>query len=146
MAPLIPGARLIEYPEAYYMPWMGDTGQRDSAAIDPDRILATVLFTDIAGLTERAVQLGDQRWRDLLNQHDQLARQMVEQHRGALVKSTGDGVLATFDSPGRAVRCALAFASAAADIGLPLRGDSIPGRSRDGAETSAASRYIRPRG
>jgi len=160
LAGLIPGARMIEYPEPYHAPWVGNseailgdieefvTGQRDRAAGDLDRILATVLFTDIAGSTERAVQLGDQRWRALLDRHDRLARQMVEQHRGALVKSTGDGVLATFDGPGRAVRCALAFAAAAADIGVPLRAGlhtgEIEKRGRDigGVAVHTAARVM----
>jgi class 3 adenylate cyclase len=160
LAGLIPGARMIEYPEPYHEPWVGNTeailgdieefvtGQRAHAAADLDRILATVLFTDIAGSTERAVQLGDQRWRELLDQHDRLARRMVEQHRGTLVKSTGDGVLATFDGPGRAVRCALAFAAAAGDIGVPLRAGlhtgEIERRGRDigGVAVHTAARVM----
>lgn len=65
--------------------------------------------------------MGDRRWRELLNSHDRLAKQTVERHRGRLVKSTGDGILATFDGPGRGVRCALALSTAARQIGLPLR-------------------------
>ncbi|MGN8549410.1 adenylate/guanylate cyclase domain-containing protein [Bradyrhizobium sp. 13971] len=71
--------------------------------------------------TRSAAVMGDHRWRRLLDDHDQLAQQMVGRHRGHLVKSTGDGILATFDGPGRAVRCALAFGSAARQIGLPVR-------------------------
>jgi class 3 adenylate cyclase len=80
-----------------------------------------VLFTDIVYSTNRAVALGDRRWRSLLDEHDALAQQMVERHRGRLVKSTGDGILATFDGPGRAVRCALALSSAAGERGVPVR-------------------------
>lgn len=133
LAQLIPGARYIEYPDGDHGFWSGDTeallgdieefatGQRHGAAADLERILATVLFTDIAGSTQSAVELGDQRWRLLLDEHDRLGRQIVERHRGQLIKTTGDGILATFDGPGRAVRCALAFATAARDIGVPLR-------------------------
>ena len=97
------------------------TGHRQGATADLERILATVLFTDIAGSTQSAVELGDKRWRQRLDEHDRLARQVVERHRGNLIKTTGDGILATFDGPGRAVRCALAFTTAAQDIGVPLR-------------------------
>jgi class 3 adenylate cyclase len=72
-------------------------------------VLATVLFTDIVGSTERATAMGDRRWRELLEVHDELAGRLVEQFHGQLVKTTGDGVLATFDGPGRAIRCAAAF-------------------------------------
>jgi class 3 adenylate cyclase len=71
--------------------------------------------------TRRAAEMGNQNWRRLLDSHDQLARQMVERHRGNLIKNTGDGILATFDGPSRAVRCAPAFSAAARQIGLPLR-------------------------
>jgi class 3 adenylate cyclase/alpha-beta hydrolase superfamily lysophospholipase len=133
LAQLIPGARYIEYSDGDHGFWTGDTeallgdieefvtGQRYGAAADLERILATVLFTDIAGSTQSAVELGDQRWRQRLDEHDRLGRQAVERHRGNLIKTTGDGILATFDGPGRAVRCALAFSTAARDIGVPLR-------------------------
>ena len=68
---------------------------------DPTRVLATVLFTDIVGSTGRARRLGDRRWRELLNLHDELARRLVEEFPGQLVKTTGDGIFATFDGPGR---------------------------------------------
>jgi class 3 adenylate cyclase len=134
MASLIPGAKYVEYAGDAHLPWVGDnaeeiigdireftTGQRQSVTDDVDRVLTTVMFTDISGSTEKAVELGDQRWRSLLDEHDRLGRQIIDQHRGLLVKTTGDGVLATFDGPARAVRCALAFAAAARDIGVPLR-------------------------
>jgi class 3 adenylate cyclase/alpha-beta hydrolase superfamily lysophospholipase len=133
LANRIPGARYIEYPDGDHGFWTGDiespladieefvTGHRHGGAPDLERILATVLFTDIAGSTQSAVELGDKRWRRRLDEHDRLAREIVERHRGNLVKTTGDGILATFDGPGRAVRCALALAEVAQDIGLPLR-------------------------
>jgi len=133
LAAHLPGAKYIEYPEGDHAFWTGDTekllgdieefvtGQRDSGIGEFERILATVLFTDMVGSTQSAVTLGDQRWRRLLDEHDRLGRQMIERHRGKLIKTTGDGLLATFDAPGRAVRCALAVTTAAEDIGAPLR-------------------------
>jgi class 3 adenylate cyclase len=129
----IAGARLIEYADGDHAFWTGDTeavlgdieefvtGERNAGAEELERVLATVLFTDIVNSTGNAVELGDKRWRSLLDRHDSLARQMIDRHRGRLVKSTGDGVLATFDGPGRAVRCALALSSAAGEIGVRLR-------------------------
>jgi class 3 adenylate cyclase/alpha-beta hydrolase superfamily lysophospholipase len=159
LAEHIPGARFIQYPDGDHGFWTGDTdaplgdieefvtGRRNGAA-DLDRILATVLFTDIAGSTQSAVQLGDQRWRRLLDEHDRLGRQMVERHRGKLVKMTGDGILATFDGPARAVRCSLAFSSVARDIGVPMRAGlhtgEIETRGRDvgGIAVHAAARVM----
>jgi class 3 adenylate cyclase len=80
-----------------------------------------VLFTDIVGSTELAGRLGDRRWRELLNVHDELARRVVGDLGGQLVKTTGDGVLATFDGPGRAIRCAGALSDELAGIGVQLR-------------------------
>jgi class 3 adenylate cyclase len=91
------------------------------AAAPPERMLATVLFTDIVRSTERAAELGDRRWRELLAQHDRLVERELTRFRGRLVKSTGDGVLATFDGPARAVRSALAIREGARAIGLELR-------------------------
>ena len=97
------------------------TGHRPDISDDVDRVLATVLFTDIVNSTARAIELGDRRWRALLDTHDRLAAQVVEKHRGKMVKNTGDGILAMFDGPGRGVRCALALGEVAQQIGLPLR-------------------------
>jgi class 3 adenylate cyclase len=91
------------------------------AAPARERILATVLFTDIVRSTEHAAELGDRRWRELLAQHDQLVERELARHRGRFVKSFGDAVLATFDGPARAVRCALAIRDGARAIGLELR-------------------------
>ena len=85
------------------------------------RLLATVLFTDIVGSTERARAVGDQRWRELLDRHDQAARRLVERHGGRLIKSTGDGILAVFDSPGRGIRCALALRAELREVGIEIR-------------------------
>jgi class 3 adenylate cyclase len=88
---------------------------------EPDRILATVLFTDIVDSTKLASRLGDRRWRDLINVHDDVARQVIEEFNGRLVQTTGDGILATFDGPGRAIGCATALRDQLAGIGLPIR-------------------------
>ena len=115
LAAQIPDAKYIEYPGGDHAPWAGDvealvgdikefvTGDRESSAFDLERVLATVLFTDIVDSTRSAAAMGDQQWGRLLESHDQMAKQFVDKHRGNLVKSTGDGILATFDGPGRAV-------------------------------------------
>ena len=86
-----------------------------------DRILSTVLFTDIVGSTAKAVELGDARWANLLAEHHQAAKEEVVRYRGRLVQTTGDGILATFDGPARAVRCAQAIANAVRPLGLEIR-------------------------
>ena len=160
IAKQIPSARYIEYPGGDHAFWTGDvesllldieefvTGRRDSASPDLERVLATVLFTDIVDSTQRAAQMGDETWRKLLDQHDRIAGQTVENHRGKLVKSTGDGILATFDGPGRAVRCALSFGAAARQLGLPLRAGlhtgeiEVRGRDIGGITVHAAARVM----
>jgi len=160
LAAAIPGARFIEYPDGDHAFWTGDTapmlgdieefitGHREEGAADLERVLATVLFTDIVESTRSAADLGDQKWRRLLDEHDRLARQMVDRHRGTLVKTTGDGILATFDGPGRAVRCALAFGSAASQAGIPLRAGlhtgeiEMRGRDVGGIAVHAAARVM----
>jgi class 3 adenylate cyclase len=89
--------------------------------VEPDRVLATVLFTDIVGSTERASEVGDRKWRDLLDEHDQLSRNEIERNGGKLVKTTGDGVMATFDGPARAVRCAAELSRRLAETGMQIR-------------------------
>jgi class 3 adenylate cyclase len=91
------------------------------AAPQVRRLLATVLFTDIVGSTERAQAAGDQRWRELLDAHDEAARRLVGQEGGRWIKSTGDGVLAVFDGPGRAIRCAVALGKELAGMGIEIR-------------------------
>ncbi len=86
-----------------------------------DRVLATVLFTDIVGSTDRAAELGDSSWRALLERHDALAREQVERYRGQFVKSLGDGMLATFDGPGRAISSAIAMRDGVRQLGLDIR-------------------------
>jgi class 3 adenylate cyclase len=86
-----------------------------------ERTLATVLFTDIVGSTERASRVGDRQWSRLLDAHDRLARELVDQFGGWLVKSTGDGVLATFDGPGAAIGCAVALRERLRQLGIEIR-------------------------
>jgi class 3 adenylate cyclase len=132
LAEHIPGARYIELPGLDHVPFIGDnapeiadaveeflTGSRPPVAVD--RVLATVLFTDIVGSTEKAVALGDQRWRDLLDSHHATIRRNLARFRGHEVKTTGDGILATFDGPARGVRCACAIAEEIRPLGIEVR-------------------------
>jgi class 3 adenylate cyclase len=97
---------------------VSDTVSPQSAT---DRMLATVLFTDIVSSTETDVRVGDHRWRELLDQHDNVAKRRIARHRGRLVKTTGDGLLATFDGPARAITCAREIALGAKPLGLDIR-------------------------
>jgi class 3 adenylate cyclase len=160
LAALIAGAKYIEYLDGDHLLTSGDvealvgdiqefvTGERESSSFDLERVLATVLFTDIVDSTRSAAAMGDQQWSRLLESHDQMTRQLVEKHRGNLVKSTGDGILATFDGPGRAVRCALALQTATKQIGLPLRAGlhtgeiEMRGRDVGGIAVHAAARVM----
>jgi class 3 adenylate cyclase len=131
IAERIPGAKYVELPGDDHTPWTGDadaligeieeflTGVRHGP--EPDRVLATVLFTDIVGSTERAAELGDRRWRELITQHHALVRQQLERHRGREIDTAGDGFLATFDGPARAVRCAVAISHALRPLSLRIR-------------------------
>jgi class 3 adenylate cyclase len=95
------------------------TGQR--MAVPIDRVLTTVLFTDIVESTEQVVALGDQRWRQLLDAHDRAVRDQLRRFRGREIKTTGDGFFAAFDGPGRAIQCARAIKEAATQLGLAIR-------------------------
>lgn len=131
LAEHIPGARFVELEGTDHAFAVGDseailgeieeflTGRRREP--EPDRVLATVLFTDICGSTERAAELGDSAWRSLLGRHDELVRAEVERHRGRAVKSTGDGVLATFDGPARAIGAARSIEEAVRQLGIQIR-------------------------
>jgi class 3 adenylate cyclase/esterase/lipase len=131
IASRIPGARYVELEGDDNMFSLGDaeavlgeieeflTGRRHEH--EPDRMLATVLFTDICDSTARAAEMGDRGWRFLLERHDALFRQALDRHRGREVKRTGDGFLATFDGPARAIRCAASVAEAMGSLGLQIR-------------------------
>jgi class 3 adenylate cyclase len=130
-AELIPGARYVELAGRDHLPGAGDpeaiageieeflTGARPGAS--PDRVLATVLFTDIVDSTRRAAELGDTAWRQLRERHDALTRSHLERFRGREVKQTGDGFLASFDGPARAIRCASSLRDEVRELGVALR-------------------------
>jgi class 3 adenylate cyclase len=131
MATQISGARYVELPGEDHLPFVGDqdaildeveeflTGIRHGP--EPDRVLATVLFVDIVGSTERAHTMGDRDWRDLLAQHHDLVRRELERFRGREIDTAGDGFLAAFDGPARAIRCACAVREADRSLGLEVR-------------------------
>ncbi|UVO29033.1 adenylate/guanylate cyclase domain-containing protein [Bradyrhizobium arachidis] len=131
MARHIPGARLVELAGEDHMAWFGDqdsildeveqflTGGRH--AHEPERVLATVLFADIAGSTARAATLGDQSWRELLETFYARVREILRQYRGREISTTGDGFLATFDGPARAVRCARAISDSVRTLDIEVR-------------------------
>jgi class 3 adenylate cyclase len=131
LAEHIPDARLVELPGEDTLPFLGDSAAvlgeveefltGDRSLPDTDRVLATVLFTDIVGSTQRAASLGDGPWRNLLAEHDRLVRTTLARHRGREVKTVGDGFLAAFDGPARAVRAAQSIVSEIATLGLEVR-------------------------
>jgi pimeloyl-ACP methyl ester carboxylesterase len=130
LAKTIRDAKYVELPGVNHVPWIdGDditaeirefvTGVREPA--EPDRVLATVLFTDIVGSTERARELGDRRWLDLVERHHELIRRELERYRGREIDTAGDGFFATFDGPARAIRCARSIVDDVRGIGLDVR-------------------------
>ncbi len=131
IASKIPNAKLVELPGKDHFFWAGDpepllqeieefvTGMRGSA--EPDRIVATIVFTDIVGSTELAASVGDQKWRDLLHRHDAVVRDELARWRGKEVKTTGDGFLATFDSPTQAIRFGTVLPAAMDPLGIQVR-------------------------
>jgi pimeloyl-ACP methyl ester carboxylesterase/class 3 adenylate cyclase len=131
LAEAIPSARLLEFPGYGHRPIGVDQGAIVAAleefvtgerpVVNADRVLATVLFTDIVDSTRRAAELGDALWRTLLAEHDGRAKAEITRHRGNYVHTTGDGLLATFDGPARAVRCARAIADAMRTLGIEIR-------------------------
>jgi class 3 adenylate cyclase/pimeloyl-ACP methyl ester carboxylesterase len=135
LAEQIPGARLAELPGADFPPAAGDSDRlvaeletflADVAEgkqweIEPDRLLATVLFTDIVGATARAVELGDRAWRELLMQHNAIVRSLLGRFRGKEMDTAGDGFFATFDGPARAIRCACAIREGIGELGIEMR-------------------------
>jgi class 3 adenylate cyclase len=131
LAEQIPGARLVPVSGAdsaiYTEPNAEVLGALEgfltggAPVADADRALAAILFTAIVGSTEHAALLGDRHWRSLLDAHDAVCRTVIERSRGRLVKLTGDGVMATFDGPGRAIRCAAALREALGPLGIEVR-------------------------
>jgi len=131
MAERIPGARLVELPGDDHIPWFGDvdallgeieeflTGVRPEP--EPDRVLATILFTDIVDATARASEMGDQKWSMLLTRHHDLIREELSRFRGREIDTAGDGFFATFDGPARAINCAKAIQNAVTKLGLTVR-------------------------
>jgi pimeloyl-ACP methyl ester carboxylesterase/class 3 adenylate cyclase len=133
LADHIAGARYVEFSGDDHFPFVGDMDAivreiRDFLGVvkeekrdDADRVLATVLFTDIVSSTERAAELGDRRWKDLLNSHDRMAREAIERFKGREIKTTGDGFLATFDGPGKAINAATTIRDGAKRLGIQVR-------------------------
>jgi pimeloyl-ACP methyl ester carboxylesterase len=131
LAETIPSARLVELPGDDHITFLGDsdvlvdeieeflTGAR--SAPETDSVLATVLFTDIVGATERAAELGDRAWREVLERHYQTVRRELDRYRGNELDSAGDGFMASFDGPARAIRCARAIEDANAALGIEVR-------------------------
>ena len=131
MARQIPNAKYLELPGSDHALWTGETerildeveefltGSR--SAIESDRVLATVLFTDIVNSTKRAETIGDRAWHDVLDRHNALVRREISRHRGHEVRTMGDGFLATFDGPARSIRCALAINEGVEALGLQVR-------------------------
>ncbi len=131
MAERIPGAKFVEFPGNDHLPFVGDadaildeveeflTGTRH--APEPDRVLATVLFTDIVGSTDLAARLGDRRWKELLQAHNALVRKELARFRGREIETTGDGFHATFDGPARGIRCACAISDGVRPLGIEVR-------------------------
>lgn len=127
----IPGAKFVELRGDDHLWWVGEsdsvveeiqeflTGERP--VTERDRVLATVLFTDIVESTKRAAEVGDRRWRDLLDRHNMMMRTEIHRFKGRVVKSTGDGFLATFDGPARAIHCAFAVREQMERWGIEIR-------------------------
>jgi class 3 adenylate cyclase len=131
LAETISGAKLVELPGRDHLPYVGETdallgeieefltGTRGTS--NAERMLATILFSDIVDSTKRAAGIGDRRWRELLDSHDRMAGRQVRRFGGRQVKTTGDGILATFDGPARAIQCGLAICDGARQLGVEMR-------------------------
>jgi pimeloyl-ACP methyl ester carboxylesterase len=161
LAERIAGAKYVEIPGSDHFPWVGDDAMIDEAeefltgarhAVETDRVLATILFSDIVASTEHAARIGDRRWREVLEGYLSLVRRQLVQFRGREVDTTGDGVLASFDGPARAIRCASAIRAGVRSLGIEVRaglhtgecgiiGDKVGGIAvHIGARVAAAAR------
>jgi class 3 adenylate cyclase len=130
VAARIPNAKLVELPGRDALPWIGEavavleqielflTGERH--ATEADRVLATVLFTDVVDSTSLTASMGDRPWRELLGRHDRIVRDEIQRARGREIKTMGDGFLATFDGPARAISCAMAVVRATRELGIEI--------------------------
>lgn len=156
IASQIPGATFVELPGRDHLFWVGDTdavlaeietfltGVRPPP--EPERVLATVLFTDLVASTETAARLGDRRWHELLESHRADVRAALARWRGEEIDTAGDGFLAVFDGPARAVRCALAIRDAAAAVGLEVRAGVHTGEvERHGRQVTGLAVHIASR-
>jgi class 3 adenylate cyclase len=130
VAERIPGARFVELAGEDHAPFIGADQVVDEVEAfltsrdpvrEPNRVLATVLFTDIVGSTEKAVDLGDRAWAELLERHNVLIRRQLSRFQGTELDTAGDGFFASFDGPARAVRCAVAITGAVSEVGLAVR-------------------------
>ncbi|HEV3233130.1 MAG TPA: adenylate/guanylate cyclase domain-containing protein, partial [Candidatus Dormibacteraeota bacterium] len=156
LAEHITGAKYIEYPGSDHF-WVGDdleelageveefvTGKR--SAVAGDRVLSTVMFTDIVGSTAKASEIGDNAWRELLDRHDEAVRRQIDRYRGSAFKQTGDGVAATFDGPARAITCACGIRDAVRGLGLDVRAGLHTGEiERRGDDVSGVGVHIAAR-
>ena len=161
LAEHIAGARFVEIPGTDHFPWVGDDAMVDEVeefltgarhAAETDRVLATILFSDIVASTEHAARIGDRRWGEVLEGYLSLVRRQLVQFRGREVDTTGDGMLASFDGPARAIRCASAIRAGVRSLGIEVRaglhtgecaiiGDKVGGIAvHIGARVAAAAR------
>jgi class 3 adenylate cyclase len=149
----IPGARLVELAGSENLLWAGDQARMAAEleefltgakpAPEAERVLATVLFTDIVGSTDRARTLGDHAWKELLGRHYARAREQLDRFRGRQIVTTGDGLLATFDGPARAIRCAQSIAAAERELGLDIRAGLHTGEVElDGSDVRGIAVHI----
>ena len=150
LAEWIRGARFVSFPGNEHLFVMGRqddlleeierfVAELHDEEADLDRMLATVLFTDIVDSTQRAAELGDKGWRDLVERHHGVVRALLGRFRGKEVDTAGDGFFATFDGPARGVRCAQAIAQAVKGLGIEVRAASTPERSRRSPARSGVS-------